>query len=108
MEHNVSCLGLLNERLHDRSTMTEPLMLWQKHNVEDDGPVDEIRERTTGTNDRRVLVRKASNATVLKGLSQYLGFALAERRTLKHYGKLVPVDGFETCDELDGHETSDR
>jgi hypothetical protein len=43
----------------------------------------------------------------LKGLSQYLGFALAERRTLKHYGKLVPVDGFETCDELDSHETSD-
>lgn len=43
----------------------------------------------------------------LKGMSQYLGFALAERRTLKHYGELVPVDGFETCDELDGHETSD-
>jgi len=107
MEQDVSCLGLLNERLHDCSTMTEPLMLWQKHNVEDDGPVDEIREGTTGTNDRSVLVRKASNATVLKGLSQYLGFALAERRTLKHYGKLVPVDGFETCDELDSHETSD-
>ena len=52
MEQDVSCLGLLNERLHDCSTMTEPLMLWQKHNVEDDGPVDEIREGTTGTNDR--------------------------------------------------------
>jgi hypothetical protein len=43
---------LLNERRHDCSTITEPLMLWQKHNVEDDGPADEISEGTTGTNDR--------------------------------------------------------
>ena len=103
MEHDVPCAGLRDERLHDRSAVPETLMLWQEHDVEDDGPVYEICEGSAGTNNRCGLVREAANSAVLKCPHQSVGIAPTERRTLEDHRELLPTHAFEACDELDSH-----